>query len=258
MALADAAAARAAGRYASIVDAIGHTPLVAIPRMSPNPDVRHLRQAGVPEPDRLGQGPRGAGAHRGPRGVRPAGARLHHPGADQRQHRHRAGHDRAPQGLSGRGRAARQRDPRAAPAAAPVRRRDHRFARAAGLQRGRCHGEGAGGARPALRDALPVRQPGQPRCPRGDDGRGDHRRLPRGGRVRGRPGHGRHAHGRRATAEALSARTSGSTPPSRCPARRSRACGRWTRGSSRRSSTRACWTASSWSATRSRSRRCGS
>lgn len=27
------------GRYESIVDAIGHTPLVAIPRMSPNPDV---------------------------------------------------------------------------------------------------------------------------------------------------------------------------------------------------------------------------
>ena len=26
-------------RYESIVDAIGHTPLVAIPRMSPNPDV---------------------------------------------------------------------------------------------------------------------------------------------------------------------------------------------------------------------------
>jgi len=28
------------GRYASIVDAIGHTPLVEIPRMCPNPDVR--------------------------------------------------------------------------------------------------------------------------------------------------------------------------------------------------------------------------
>jgi [CysO sulfur-carrier protein]-thiocarboxylate-dependent cysteine synthase len=28
------------GRYASIVDAIGHTPLVEIPRMSPNPEVR--------------------------------------------------------------------------------------------------------------------------------------------------------------------------------------------------------------------------
>src|SRR3989304_6511267 len=28
------------GRYESILDAIGHTPLVAIPRMSPNPAVR--------------------------------------------------------------------------------------------------------------------------------------------------------------------------------------------------------------------------
>jgi cysteine synthase B len=30
------------GRYADILDAIGHTPLVEIPRMSPNPDVRIL------------------------------------------------------------------------------------------------------------------------------------------------------------------------------------------------------------------------
>ena len=30
------------GRYASIVDAVGHTPLVEIPRMSPNPDVHLL------------------------------------------------------------------------------------------------------------------------------------------------------------------------------------------------------------------------
>ena len=27
------------GRYADILDAIGHTPIVEIPRMSPNPDV---------------------------------------------------------------------------------------------------------------------------------------------------------------------------------------------------------------------------
>jgi cysteine synthase B len=33
-------AARGGGRYESIVDAIGHTPLVAIPRMSPLPEVR--------------------------------------------------------------------------------------------------------------------------------------------------------------------------------------------------------------------------
>jgi cysteine synthase B len=31
---------RHGGRYESILDAVGHTPLVAIPRMSPNPDVR--------------------------------------------------------------------------------------------------------------------------------------------------------------------------------------------------------------------------
>ena len=30
------------GRYDSILDAIGYTPLVEIPRMSPNPDVRIL------------------------------------------------------------------------------------------------------------------------------------------------------------------------------------------------------------------------
>lgn len=34
------AAGRHGGRYESILDAVGHTPLVAIPRMSPNPNVR--------------------------------------------------------------------------------------------------------------------------------------------------------------------------------------------------------------------------
>ncbi len=38
----DAAGASGGGRYESIVDAIGHTPLVAIPRLSPNPDVTLL------------------------------------------------------------------------------------------------------------------------------------------------------------------------------------------------------------------------
>ena len=32
------------GRYASIVDAIGHTPLVEIPRMCPNPNVLQVDQ----------------------------------------------------------------------------------------------------------------------------------------------------------------------------------------------------------------------
>src|SRR5688500_7848772 len=33
---------RHGGRYADVLDAIGHTPLVEVPRMSPNPDVRIL------------------------------------------------------------------------------------------------------------------------------------------------------------------------------------------------------------------------
>ena len=60
------------GRYDDILDAIGHTPLVEIPRMSPNPDVRHLRQARDAQPDRLGQGPRREVPDRGPRGARAA------------------------------------------------------------------------------------------------------------------------------------------------------------------------------------------
>src|SRR5262245_59385638 len=38
----DTTGARRGGRYESIVDAIGHTPLVAIPRLSPSPDVTIL------------------------------------------------------------------------------------------------------------------------------------------------------------------------------------------------------------------------
>ena len=38
----DAHTAPHGGRYDDIVDAIGHTPLVAIPRMSPNPNVTLL------------------------------------------------------------------------------------------------------------------------------------------------------------------------------------------------------------------------
>ena len=217
-----------------------------------------LRQAGVPEPDGLRQGPRRQGAHRGPGALRPAARRLHHPGADQRQHRHRAGHDRAPEGIPGRGRDARQRHPGAASAAGAVRRGDHRFARVTRFQRIRCHGEGSCREGLEVRDALPVRQPGQPRRPRVDDRRGDHRRLPRGRRVRRRPRHRRHAHGcRQAFASthpdvriyAAEPLPTGTT---------SRACARWTRGSSPRSSTRACWTGSSWSPTASRSPRCAS
>ncbi len=117
MALADAAARPRTGRYESIVDAIGHTPLVAIPRMSPNPDVAIYAKLEF-------MNPTGSVKDRVARALiedlEASGrldARLDHPGAHQRQHRHRAGHDRAAQGLSDRRRAARQRDPGAATAA---------------------------------------------------------------------------------------------------------------------------------------------
>ena len=43
---------RHGGRYDDILDAIGHTPLVEIPRMSPEPGRPHLRQARDAQPDR--------------------------------------------------------------------------------------------------------------------------------------------------------------------------------------------------------------
>ena len=75
------------GRFDSILDAIGYTPLVEIPRMSPNPDVRIFAKLEMLNPtgsvkDRVAkyliedlEAPRAA-----PRG-------LDHPRADVRQHR---------------------------------------------------------------------------------------------------------------------------------------------------------------------------
>ena len=90
----------------------------------------------------------------------------------------------------------------------------------------------------AVRDALPVRQPGEPAGPLRDDRPGDPRRLPRDRRLRGRARHVRDADGRRRATCASTSRASGSWPPSRSPASRSRACARSTRASSPRSSTR--------------------
>ena len=42
--------ARHGGRYADVLEAIGHTPLVEIPRMSPNPDVRILAKLEMVNP----------------------------------------------------------------------------------------------------------------------------------------------------------------------------------------------------------------
>ena len=47
---AHAAGAPHGGRYDDILDAIGHTPLVEIPRMSPNPAVRIFAQLEMTNP----------------------------------------------------------------------------------------------------------------------------------------------------------------------------------------------------------------
>ena len=121
---------RHGGRYDDILDAIGHTPLVEIPRMSPKPSVRIFAKLEMLNPTGLGQGPRREVPGRGPRDARAAQRGLDHPRADVGQHRHRAGDDRPAEGLPGRARHARQRHQRAAPDGRAVRRRGDRLARA--------------------------------------------------------------------------------------------------------------------------------
>ena len=46
-------------RYDSLLDSLGRTPLVGLPRLSPAPIDAAVGQARGPQPDRLGQGPGG-------------------------------------------------------------------------------------------------------------------------------------------------------------------------------------------------------
>ena len=184
------------GRYDSILDAIGFTPLVEIPRMSPNPDVRIFAKLEMLNPtgsvkDRVAKY---LIEDLEARGLAPRG--LDHPGADVRQHRHRPRDDRPAQGLSRRPGHARQRHQRATPDGRPVRGGGHRLARRARLERRHRPGQAPRQQGRAVRHAVPVRQSRERPRPLRDDRSGDPRRLPRDRRVRRRDGHVRHAHGR--------------------------------------------------------------
>ena len=120
-----------------------------------------LRQGGVLQPGRLGQGPAGAQHHRGGRARRRPQARPDRGRGDQRQHRHRPRHGLRRQGLSAGGDHGRQLLGRAAQADALPRRQGRAdAARAKGL-RHVPEGEGAGRGqrlvpRPPVRDRRPT------------------------------------------------------------------------------------------------------
>ena len=127
----------AAMRFDSLLDSVGGTPLVGLPRLSPSPGRPALGQARGPQPDRLDQGPRRRSRwSRRPR-TTAAAPGLHDPRADQRQHRHLAGDGGQAQGLPAGLRDAGEHLGRAPPAAAHVGRRDRLLARRRRLQRGR-------------------------------------------------------------------------------------------------------------------------
>ena len=95
----------------SAIEAIGETPVVELARADAWGRWSDPRQAGVPQPRLLQEGPHCAADHRGRRSAGPAGAGPDRGGADQRQHRDRSRDRVRDQGLSLRRRdVARQLD----------------------------------------------------------------------------------------------------------------------------------------------------
>ena len=190
----------------SLLDLVGNTPLVELPRLSPKPEVKLYAKL-------EGQNPTGSIKDRVALAMVEAAEPRAGPGAaraDERQHRHLARAGRAPPGLPAHLRDARQRDRGAPPPAAPLRRRDRREPGRGRLERRRAPGAGARRAGAALPDALPVRERGQPTRPLRGHGRRDRRGARPRGRAGRRPRHRRHADGRRtAPARALPRRDRG-------------------------------------------------
>ena len=152
------------GRFGNIVESIGNTPLVELPRLSPKPEVRIYAKL-------EGHNPTGSVKDRVAKSMIEAAeaegrdrAGPDDPRADLRQHRHRPGDDLPPQGLSAEGGDARQRHRGAHRAAAHVRGGDRLLGGRQGLQRRR-RGGARDGAGARLLHALPVRQRGQPARP---------------------------------------------------------------------------------------------
>ena len=153
------------------------TPLVRLNRVTPLPPHAGLRQAGVVQPVRGGQGPRRGQPHRGRRGAAHGARQAEAGGADVGEHRHGAGDDRERQGLLADD-AAVERDPaREAHHAALLRRRRdgagrHPVSGSRGAGGGHREGDGDRGSS-RFSHAEPVRQRGQPGGALQDDRPGD-------------------------------------------------------------------------------------
>ena len=117
-AVAGGAATEPMTRFDTLLDSVGGTPLVGLPRLSPSPDVRLWAKLEDRNPTgSIKDRPALAMIEQAEKdGAAPAG--LHHPRADQRQHRHLAGDGRQAQGLPAGLRDAGEHLGGAAPAAA--------------------------------------------------------------------------------------------------------------------------------------------
>ena len=204
----------------SVLDLIGHTPLVDVSQLSPNPDVRILAKL-------ESQNPFGSVKDRIAKAMIEDAEKHGHlqPGPDHRravvgQHRHRPRRDRPDQGLPDQDPAARERVDRAPPDARGVRRRDHPHARRRGVERGRQAGQRAGRRAPRVVLPLPVRQRRQPACPLRGHRPGDLAGLPGDHPLRRRARHERHADGHGALPQGAEPRHQGDRH--RAAARRAR------------------------------------
>ena len=244
------------GRYADILEAIGHTPLVEIPRMSPNPDVRIFAKLEMLNPtgsvkDRVAKyliedlEARGL-LHEDSIILEPTSGNT---GIALAMIGRRKGYRVAlvmPDNVT----------QRAATDGRAVRRRGDRLAGALGS-----NGAIALAKHLVAKDerfVMPYQygNPANPRAHYETTGPEILADCPEIDVFVAGIGTGGHADGRRRATCASRSRASGSSPPSHSPGSRSRACARSRKASSRRSSTRRCSTRSTSSRTATRSPRC--
>ena len=118
-----------AREYPAVLELVGGTPIVRLDRIGRDVAPRAAREARVPEPGRLGQGPDRARDDRGGRARGQAAPGRHDRRADLRQHRRRARDRGGAQGLPLHLRDARQDEPGEDLDAARLRRRGRDHAR---------------------------------------------------------------------------------------------------------------------------------